>query len=191
MDRHQFSTHFPFMKTGKFCIVYRIQYYEYHNGEDMHCIRSFTRTVWMNQLTRMNWAFQRERVLFWTTWFIRINPTFQHYIWERGSFRMNRFTRMNQTFQSYFTYKRNRVRGSDGSIYCYCNNWLSAQNHTECPLWWSLSMLCRNTDTKGHPWEPQTPYSEKLQHQLHSERGNFPFKKANSSKRAAWWIVSF
>lgn len=25
------------------------------------------------------------------------------------------------------------------------------------PLCWSLSKLCRNTDTRGRPWEPQTP----------------------------------
>lgn len=53
MGRHQFSTHFPFMKTGKFCIVYRTQYYEYHNGEDMH-LHLFIYKNRMNQCTRMN-----------------------------------------------------------------------------------------------------------------------------------------
>lgn len=103
-------------------------------GKICICICSFTRTVWMNQCTRMNRAFQRERVLFRTTWFIRMNLTFQHYIWERGPFRMNLFSRMNQTFQSYFTYERNRVRGSEGSICCYWNKRLSTQNHTESVL---------------------------------------------------------
>lgn len=47
---------------------------------------------------------------------------------------MNQFTRMNQTFQNYFIYERNRVRGSEGSICCCWNNWLSAQNHTDSSL---------------------------------------------------------